>query len=389
MKRLIIVASLMALPVLAAPEKWWDAYSRGVKAVNARSYEAAAAALQKSISEMPTESTGARTKNEIITYVPHFWLGIAKFNLGDIDAALREFKISEEQGAIAKTAYYAQLRDWVSRAQAEKVRNAQAAAGDSKKAADAALTKATFGQAEALAAGGDRSESYRAAVRKLQEALGVFRAASTDIKAYNRAEETAVQARDLFAKATDEGKKLRASRAAAPKAAPPAVAVVQQQPAPPPVVVVQQQPPPPPPVVEMKKAEVEVAVVEPPKPSVKRDVQTLSTTRTPIQQIVAPEPKVNIRSELETAYRAYAVGRFDASERALSSILNSSTSGEAYLLRGCARYTRATLSKNEALLSDAKSDFKAALKINRNLRLDKSSFSPKLVAFFDQVRKNG
>jgi hypothetical protein len=46
-KRIAIVLLLLATSVSAAPEKWWDAYARGVAAVNSRSYKAAADALQK------------------------------------------------------------------------------------------------------------------------------------------------------------------------------------------------------------------------------------------------------------------------------------------------------------------------------------------------------
>ena len=382
MKRFAVLL-LVTVPLFAAPEKWWDSYNRGVKAVNAAKYAEAIPALQKTIAEMPAESTAARTKKEIIIYVPHFWLGIAKFNNGDVDGALQEWKISEEQGAIVKTEYYSKLRDWVSRAQAEKVRNAQAAAADSKKAADAALSKAISGQVEALSRGGDRSESYRVANRKLQEALGIFNTAGTDIRAYNRAAETAGQARDLFVKAAEDAKKSKAR----PAAQKPPVMVAQAIPSPapqsaPPVAVAEPAVQPPPAVVPTAepKAEPVIAASEP--------VQTLSTPRVSSQEMIT-DPKVSVRSQLESAYRAYASGRFDSSERALTTLLNTNVSGEAYLLRGCARYTRAMLSRNpDSLLKDARDDFKAALKINRKLRLDKTAFSPKLVAFFDDVRKD-
>ena len=129
-----------------------------------------------------------------------------------------------------------------------------------------------------------------------------------------------------------------------------------------------------------------MAIAEAPKPVITETaVETLSTT--PAVADIITDPRISVRSQLESAYRAYASGRFDASERALTSILNANASGEAYLLRGCARYTKAMLTRDsDALLSDAKSDFEAALKINRKLRLDRNAFSPKLIAFFDQVR---
>lgn len=100
----VLLFSLVALP-LAAAEKWFEAYDRGVAAVGSKNYKAAAEALQRAVAEMPNEGTGVRAKNSLITYVPHFWLGIAKFNLGDTEGALREWRISEEQVVIARTEY--------------------------------------------------------------------------------------------------------------------------------------------------------------------------------------------------------------------------------------------------------------------------------------------
>ena len=57
-------------------------------------------------------------------------------------------------------------------------------------------------------------------------------------------------------------------------------------------------------------------------------------------------------------------------------------------MRGCARYTRAMLSRTpDPLLVAATDDFRAALQRNGALRLDRNAFSPKLVAFFEQVRR--
>jgi len=117
----------------------------------------------------------------------------------------------------------------------------------------------------------------------------------------------------------------------------------------------------------------------------------------PISQMVKPalvatvtQPPKSGSVQLQSAYRAFAVGDFATSERALTSMVDSAPSAEAFLLRGCARYTRAMLSRTpDELLASARDDFKSALKLNRALRLDKSAFSPKLIAFFEEVRRSG
>ena len=453
------VAIVIALPAHAA-EKWWDAYDRGVKAVNARQYQAGSDALQRAIAEMPNEGTAVRTRSQIITYVPHFFLGIARFNLGDVDGAMREWKTSEDQGAIQNTDYYAALKEWVARGKTEKQRIAQNAASDSKKAADAALSRALSGQMEAVSAGGDRGDSYRSAQRKLQEALDQFNKAGTDVRAYNRVVEIAGQARDMFAAAAEEAKRQKASRPVAPpvvaKAVPsPAPPVVDTAPPPsvaPPTSAAnaatqrpagevagatqQQQATPAPPTESEARVAARVALqkfrqrlmmisADPQYAAARADLareaklaaamETRLTSETDDKvlqdissQIAARERDVSVlldraaakaasmseaqstRSQLDNAYRAFASGNFNVSEDLLTKILTRTQSSEAYLLRGCTRFTRAMLStKPDDLLVGARLDFREALKINRALRLDARTFSPKLVKFFEDVRKSG
>ena len=387
MKRLAVVLSLIvSLPAFAAPEKWWEAYARGVAAVNARNYKVAAEALQKSIAEMPNEGTNVRTRKELITYVPHFWLGIAKFNLGDPDGALREWRISEEQGVVARTEYYARMKDWIARAQSEKQRNAQDSASVPKKAADVAISKALEMQLEALSAGGDRAESYLAAQRKLAEARTQFQKAGTDVNAYKNAEQTAQQAAALFNTAAADGRRLRAARAAAPPVRnppPAAVKVTQPAPAAPPPVKVLETPPAP-----LTKTETATQILT--EAEVTKRIAEQEERRKKMEEAQKPAviPEAATRADLRPAYRAFASGDLASSERLLTGILSArSAPAEAYLLRGCARYTRAMLSRTpDPLLMAATDDFRAALQRNAALRLDRNAFSPKLVAFFEQVR---
>src|SRR5439155_9682253 len=100
-----------------------------------------------------------------------------------------------------------------------------------------------------------------------------------------------------------------------------------------------------------------------------------------LNQPLAPPSK----PDLILAYRTLARGEIDKSETLLTLMIDNQPSAEALLLRGCARYTAAMLSRKPDL-TPATSDFKTALKMNRSLRLDKSAFSPKLVAYFDELR---
>ena len=385
MKRALVVALLfVAMHAAAAPEKWWDAYNRGTTAVNARRYADAVAALQIAIAANPIEGTEIKVGTKIIgSYLPHFWMGIAKYNTGEIDAALREWRISEEQGAVARTPYYSQLKNWIQRGQTEKQRVAEQAASGPRNTAQAAISRAVQLQGDALSAGGDRTESYRDAQRKLQDALARFRQAGTNTGAYESVAQTAEQAAQRFSAAAEEGQKLKAAAAARPKPAPvvptPAPAVVKPAEVAVPFEEPEAKPLPPP--VKTETVAPRTIVVETPKPIVpEKPAQSPNATNAPKSAPVDVTP----------AYRAFATGDLTTAERLLTNVLAKTPAAEAYLLRGCVRYTRAMLSRApEAMLAAATNDFKAALARNRSLRLDPSVFSPKLVRRFEQVRNGG
>jgi hypothetical protein len=438
MKRIAILVALLALPAFGAAVSWYDSYNRGVESVRNKQYAAGADLLQRAINEMPTESGSARYRSEpFITYMPHFWLGIAKFNLGDYDAALREFKTSQDQGAIQNTQYLPQLNDWVSKANSARQRGAENAASASKREANAAIMRAALAQSTAVSAGADRIEGYRSADRKLREAMAAAGSAGTDINAYKRVVDMATQAEGLFKGAAEEAKKVKAAR-------PPAVAAKPQpqpaQPQPRPAEVIAAQPPP----VVVTKTEAppkQVATATPaPQTQPAAESEALVNARVAVQSYkrhlidahqpandaqkfereLSADPKViarvtshvaekekqlaakmakaakavevvenheAVRPQLESAFRLFASGDLQSSEQQLSSVLGSQRSAEAFLLRGCARYTSAMLGRNrDAMLASATADFREALKLNSALRLDRSSFSPKLVAYFDGLR---
>lgn len=416
MKRAALLLLLVAVPLVAAEDNWYAAYNRGVDAVRGGRYQIGANALQRAIAAMPNEGVNVRYGMTLITYVPHFWLGIAKYNLGDIDGSLREFKTSEDQGVVQSTMYFAQLRDWVARAKTQKQHNSEEAASGSRKRAADAIGRATSAQLDAVGAGGDRSEQYRAAFAKLKQANEDFQSAGTNIGAYNRVSDLAGQAYDLFAAATDAAKVEKAARAQQPKPKPVPVVIPFEPETPKPKKP--EPPPQPEPVVEPRElVDARVALQEYRRHlldahSVDRDVPKLDAELrgTPDPKVVARVAGEIARKEqkladskktvviapapvapppvnpLEPAWRSFATGDLAGSEQQLTTIIASTASPEAYLLRGCARYTRGVLSGRDDAVAAAAEDFRAALKKNAALRLDPATFSPKLIAFFEKVR---
>jgi hypothetical protein len=439
-KRAVLLL-LLALPAIAA-ERWSDAYNRGVDLVRAGKYQPGAQALQHAIAEVPEENATARVRDQIFTYTPHFWLGIARLNLGDPDGALREWKISEDQGAVQNTPYYAQLRDLTGRANLQKQRRAEGAAVPSKQEANAAIGRAISAQVDAVTAGGDHSDTYHAAQRKLAEAKDANANAGIDVRSYKRAADIAEESRALFVAAADDAKKQRAAR---PVKAPPLSHPVPQPKPPPGEIVIpfddvpqpkapvtQTVPPPQPapqPKAEVKKPEVQPETASEDFVNAQLAIQAYrrrliamkmsvsdaqrierqlkpgsdaKTIRRVVDEVAAKERELDARKppaiavapapdparvELESAYRAFAAGDLVSADRALTQLIASKETAEAYLLRGCERYTQAMLSRNgDPLLASATADMQSALRLNRALQLDATAWSPKLVAFFTNVK---
>lgn len=405
---LLLVALAVALTANAS-EKWSDSYHRGVKAVQAKDYSTAIDQLQRSIAEMPNEAANAHAREQAFVYVPHFWLGIAKFETHDYDGALREWKTSEDQGVVQGTDYYSRMREFEAQAQRAKSEMAHNAVAEPRKNADAAMNRAMSAQFEAVGAGGDRVDSYRSGKRKLEQALADFKRAGNDAQAYQRAADGANQARELFVAAADEAKRVKAARPPSIAQAKPVVPAPQPQP-----VVQQPQPQPvappkatPVPQPAHQPAQVQVATQTPAKAAPQPEVESEASVaaRVAAQQqhakellkastpppapskatVVAEAPRPNA---IEPAYRAFARGELTRSEELLTSLLSQKPSAEAFLLRGCTRYTRAMLSRTPApLLADASHDFREAVKLNRSVRLDRAAFSPKLVEYFEGVSR--
>jgi hypothetical protein len=370
-----------------AAEKWLENYTKGVDAVNARRYADGQSLLAKAIAERPNEGTEIKVSTTILAvYTPHFWMGIAKFNLGDVDGALREWRISEDQGAISRTPYYSRLKDWVARAQTEKQLQAEKAASGAKKAADAAIRRAVELQGDALSAGGDRTDAYRDAQRKLQDALARFRQAGTNSAAFEAVEKTAAQAAESFGAAVEEGKRLKAAAANRPRPPVPGPREIE-------IVVPVDEPKPATPTTTAAPGPVPTSTQ--PKPTLPEpkpaEPKPVAETPKPVAPVPTPVPVPTApKVDVTPAYRAFATGDLAKAENLLNALVASSQAAEAYLLRGCVRYTRAMLSRTpDALLGAATEDFRAALQRNRALRLDPRVFSPKLVARFEQVRNGG
>lgn len=436
----VVLLVLIAFTATGAEQGWGDIYEKGQLAAERSDWTATRDLMQRAIVEKPTEQNPAVFKKKSFVYVPHFWLGIALFQLGDIDGAARELTTSESQGVIRNTSYFAQLNVWKAKVQEEKVKRAQREASDVRKIADSAIAEATIKQGEAMmVAGGDRADDFQKGRKLLDDAIRAYDKAGTDQAAYRKVAADADRAKALFESAAKSAK------------------AAQQRPvARPPVTKPEPAPPDPEKLAEEKKAKeladeraavtakldaldgrlndaeegfkndkalqsyvqnarsqteqwtamvaaaTERADVQKVGQSVAMAEETLlqkvamarAAQAQPVSVEMPAETSASaikeIRGELRKAWRAYSSGELVKCETITSTLIGSKRgTDEAYAIRGIARYTEAMTRSDDAMLDKATSDFATALKLNPKLRLDKKRLSPKLVSYFDEVRKSG
>ena len=97
---LVVLAALFGAPPSKA--QYLNAYKTGLDAVEAQNWEVAASAMAEAIAERPDEKMKLPVRFFLRPYVPHFYLGYARFKSGDCAGALAAWAESQRQGVLAK-----------------------------------------------------------------------------------------------------------------------------------------------------------------------------------------------------------------------------------------------------------------------------------------------
>lgn len=110
---LALVALVVALTwQLSSTPAWADyksEYGRGLEAVKAQRWSDAAELMSAAIAGNPKEGRVRLYGMHFEPYIPHYYLGLARFEMGDCSGALRAWAISESQGFISSLPEYADL----------------------------------------------------------------------------------------------------------------------------------------------------------------------------------------------------------------------------------------------------------------------------------------
>jgi tetratricopeptide (TPR) repeat protein len=368
-----LVTSLLLSATLFAADEWKATYEKGVAAAANRQWDDAISTMQKTIAANSKEDADAHIGAAALPYIPYYWLGIALLNDGDTAGAIDALRSSVAQGEVQKTSYYASLQNALNIAQAQKGRS-QKEVRDTKKA-DEAISRAMMRQIEASAAGAAGDDSYRVASEKLRIAFESRKTGTPP--AVLQATQAATEAAALFTTATQAAKERRQKAAVVPTPVTTTAAVKE------PVTTPNTNPQPP--VVTPSKRPV---IENRPPPVVPTPTEETPTTKPPepVTQPPVAQP-ATFPQPLASAYRELLNGRFDRAEELTDYYLRSNArSADGFMLRGCTRYIRGVLKNDKEQIALAADDFRAALRIRPSSTIDGRLFSPKLVAFFEDIR---
>jgi hypothetical protein len=111
-----VKAGLWALPLLLVASRasgdYKDSFKKGIDAYDRKRWNEVVKHMREAIAENPAE--GERIKLyglRFEVYFPHFYLAAAYLHLANCPEAVKEFKVSESQGAIRSSPKYAELVD--------------------------------------------------------------------------------------------------------------------------------------------------------------------------------------------------------------------------------------------------------------------------------------
>jgi hypothetical protein len=204
----IALAACLFLAGRPAQAQYLSAYKDGLDAIEAEDWERAAAAMSRAVGMRSEEKMKLPVRLFLRPYLPHFYLGNARFERGDCAGALAAWAESERQGVATKLPEFDTARRGrricEERASARALTDAREDARTtllrSATAADALLDRARDPQVAILWNEGDPSpaDRHRSARDLLAQAERLLADAGVDAASVRRAEAIVRQADDIM-----------------------------------------------------------------------------------------------------------------------------------------------------------------------------------------------
>ena len=100
-----IVIAVLALGAAQLPRaQFLERYVEGLQEVRLENWQTVTVSMRAAIAEQPRERARLPLRRYFRPYIPHYYLGVALFNLGDCAAAKYEWDLSESYGVISDRA---------------------------------------------------------------------------------------------------------------------------------------------------------------------------------------------------------------------------------------------------------------------------------------------
>lgn len=124
----LVAGALELVSPAQALADYKESYKKGLEAAGKKNWAEVARLMQQAAAEQSNEGEPIKLYGmRFETYLPHYYLGLARFNTGDCAGALREWETSQKQGAVKG----AELKTLI---QSQKSCQTRAAEGEPKKA---------------------------------------------------------------------------------------------------------------------------------------------------------------------------------------------------------------------------------------------------------------
>ena len=160
--RVFILSGLLAV-LFASParaELWYESYAKGEEALKGQDWQAAASHFTQAIRQKPEPGVGVKTYGmNFINYHPYLKLGIAYFNMGRVEQALKAFESEESLGAISASKADLQNLKRFQQLARQQLERAQAA---SEAEQIAAIVESSLAEAARLERQGSLAEALKA-----------------------------------------------------------------------------------------------------------------------------------------------------------------------------------------------------------------------------------
>ncbi|MCG6963556.1 MAG: hypothetical protein LJE95_09850 [Acidobacteria bacterium] len=384
----LVVAVVMQLSPEAAWADYKSDYSRGLEAIRAQRWSDAEQLMSAAVAGNPNEGRVRLYGMHFEPYIPYYYLGLARFQLGDCSGALQAWATSESQGFISDLPEYNDLKDHRAACQ-ERVASVEPtpkpttkvpqrpdvsrALEDSKAGLQAAEAAAT--RVGELRTQADYEPLWKAnpgLSKRAEDAAGILEQARAKLQAGERSSDEAelAAAAALAQQATAAYDGLRQDLEQRHRQA--ALTV----------------PPSPTPERQAARATLPPEPTRPPLPT--SAAPSSPTRQARPEPTAAPLRAAQPPERLRTAATAFFDAQYDITLKTLQGATFSDERAVAtsHLLRAVATYALylAGGEQDSTLHDTALAEAKLCLRIRPGLRLDPSLFSPRIAALFTEAR---